>query len=200
MQFTIKTTFLITVALLSIPEILYKELKESQQHVTTAVKEITHSETHYVSNYQFEKGYEEAIDFIKEHEGFANGEIYYDAAGNRTIGYGHLIKAGEEFPEKITKAEAENLLRKDFDRAIWHVENSTNLKGYKKIAMAHFIYARGVGNFLRSNLRKKIANNEPIEDELLRWVYYRNPGGELVESSYIKKIRLWEVEMYNRGS
>jgi GH24 family phage-related lysozyme (muramidase) len=200
MQFTIKTTFLITLALLSIPEVLYKELKESQQNVTTTVKEITHSETHYVSNYQFEKGYEEAIAFIKEHEGFANGEIYYDAAGNRTIGYGHLIKAGEEFPEKITKQEAENLLRKDFDKAIWHVENSTNLRGYKKIAMAHFIYARGVGNFLRSNLRKKIANKEPIEEELLRWVYYKSPDGELVESNYIKKIRLWEVDMYNRGS
>jgi len=200
MNFNLKTTFLFTLALLSIPENILKEMKNLNRNEYETVSEINHTETHYISNYQFERGYEEAIEFIKKHEGFANGEMYYDAAGNRTIGYGHKIKSDEEFPERISMREAENLLKKDFDKAIWHVEKATNLKGYKKIAIAHFIYARGVGNFLKSNLRNKIITGEPIEEELLRWVYYKSVDGELIESAYIKKIRLWEIIMYNRES
>jgi lysozyme len=123
---------------------------------------------------------------------------YYDASGNRTIGYGHKIKEGEEFPERISTVEAENLVKKDFDKAIYAVEKFTDLKGFKKIAIAHFIYARGIGNFMKSNLRKRIIMNQPVEDELMRWVYYKSPNGNLVESDYIKKIRRWEVNMYNR--
>ena len=200
MNFSLKTSFLIILALLSIPEVLFREINETQQTGNNKINEISHTETYYVSNYQFERGYEEAIEFIKKHEGYANGQIYYDAAGHRTIGYGHKIKSGEEFPEKISKQEAENLLKKDFDKAIWYAEKETNLKGYKKIAIAHFIYARGIGNFLRSNLRKKIVTGEPIKEELMRWIYYRSVSGELVESEYIKKIRLWEVGMYNKES
>jgi GH24 family phage-related lysozyme (muramidase) len=198
MNFSVKTSFLLIIAVLSIPEVIFREMNQTNNNLSLTAEDLNHSEIHYVSNYQFEQGYEEAIEFIKEHEGFANGLQYYDAAGNKTVGYGHKIKPGEVFPEQISKQEAENLLRKDFDKAIWYVEKNTNLKGYKKIAIAHFVYARGIGNFLKSNIRKKIILNEPIDEEMMKWIYYKSTDGILVESNYIKKIRLWELNMYKR--
>ncbi len=160
--------------------------------------EVSHAEKNYISKYQFEKGYEEAIEFIKKHEGFAGGKAYYDAAGIKTIGYGHVVKPGEEFPERITRQQAENLLRKDFDKAVKAAERTTDVEGYKKIVVAHFIYAKGIGNFQKSTFRKKVLANEPVDEELKKWCYYRNKDGVPVRSEYIYKIRLWEIEMYNR--
>ncbi len=161
-------------------------------------KKINHAESNYISKYQFEKGYKEAIEFIKSHEGFAGGKAYYDAGGIKTIGYGHVIKPGEHFSDRITKKQADILLRKDFDKAVRAAERETNVKGYKKIVVAHFIYAKGIGNFLKSTFRKKVLENKPVDEELKKWCYYRNNKGIPVRSEYIYKIRLWEIEMYNR--
>ena len=40
-------------------------------------------------------------------------QIYKDIAGRDTIGYGHLIKPGEDFSEGITQEKAESLLKSD---------------------------------------------------------------------------------------
>jgi lysozyme len=42
------------------------------------------------------------MQFIEKHEGYS-GTVYKDSAGNPTIGYGHLIKDGEDFSTGITK-------------------------------------------------------------------------------------------------
>lgn len=173
-------------------------LKSDVSKAVVKEKEVNHAEKNYISKYQFEKGYNEAIEFIKSHEGFAGGKAYYDAAGIKTIGYGHVIKPGEHFPERITKKQAGNLLRKDFDKAVKAAERETDVKGYKKIVVAHFIYAKGIGNFLKSTFRKRVLKNKPVDEELKKWCYYRNSEGVPVRSEYIYKIRLWEIEMYNR--
>lgn len=173
-------------------------LKTDVSKAVVKEKEVNHAEKNYISKYQFEKGYDEAIEFIKSHEGFAGGKAYYDAAGIKTIGYGHVIKPGEHFPERITKKQAGNLLRKDFDKAVKAAERETDVKGYKKIVVAHFIYAKGIGNFLKSTFRKRVLKNKPVDEELKKWCYYRNSEGVPVRSEYIYKIRLWEIEMYNR--
>ncbi len=199
MRFYLKSTFFVLIALVSTPGTIIKELIDTKNiHTFENKKESTHFEKRYISNYKFEKGYEEAIEFIKKHEGFAGGKAYYDAAGIKTIGYGHVIKPGEVFPERITKKQAEDILKKDFDKAIKAAERQTNVKGYKKIVVAHFIYAKGIGNFMKSTFRKKVLNNEPVDEELKRWCYYRNTKGIPVRSEYLYKIRLWEIEMYNR--
>ncbi len=54
------------------------------------------------------------IELIKKYEGF-KGDIYRCPAGKDTIGYGHLIKKGEEY-RKITRAKAEELLKSDVQR------------------------------------------------------------------------------------
>ncbi|PID88092.1 MAG: hypothetical protein CSB06_01220 [Bacteroidia bacterium] len=161
---------------------------------------LTYSEKKYIENYRFRQGYEEAIAFIKAHEGFAGGKIYKDASGLPTIGYGHRIKPGENFGKKISKQKAERILRADFDKALWHVEREIPpLTGYQKIAVAHFIYAKGIGNFRKSTFKKNILAGKPIEESLKRWCYYRKNCGQRVKSHYILKIRLWEIDMYNRA-
>ena len=147
---------------------------------------------------KYQEYYEEAIMFIKDHEGFAKGEKYICPAGYPTIGYGHMIKKGESFPDKISQLEADRLLRKDFNKAIAAVERLTNLEGGQKIAIAHFIFAKGVGRFIRSDLKVIVEQGLPIDQEIQKWCYYTKPNGKRVKSTYSCKIRQWELGMYNR--
>ncbi|MBR6279224.1 MAG: lysozyme [Bacteroidales bacterium] len=142
--------------------------------------------------------YEETISFIKKHEGFASGKPYYCVAGYLTIGYGHVIKENENFGEKISKKQADKLLRKDFNKCLALAQKHTkNLSENKLLAVAHFIYAKGIGSYLKSNLKKKIDMNENPEYEFLKWCNYHTPKGNLVKSKYCLKIREWEVKMFN---
>jgi len=204
MKFYFRTSIFIALSMALTPSVNYENIFTAKNFDASINKEnnisIKQAEKKYVSKYQFEKGYEEAIKFIKDHEGFAGGKAYYDAAGIKTIGYGHRIKKGEKFSEKISQKEAENLLRKDFDKAVWYAERESNTVGYKKIVVAHFIYAKGIGNFLRSTFKKKVDKKESVDEELKKWCYYRGKNGVPVRSEYIYKIRLWEIEMYNRDN
>ena len=49
---------------------------------------------------------QEGLDLIKRLEGFRL-EPYLDAARLATVGYGHLVRPGEEFGERITEDTAE---------------------------------------------------------------------------------------------
>lgn len=53
---------------------------------------------------------------IEQFEGFRNLP-YLDVAGRPTCGYGHLIKAGEDFSAGITEAQAQDLLQADVETA-----------------------------------------------------------------------------------
>ena len=58
---------------------------------------------------------ESSINMLKRHEGLRLEE-YKDSMGRATIGYGHLIKPGENLI-KITKDRAEVILEKDIEIA-----------------------------------------------------------------------------------
>ncbi len=180
--------------------VIFSNYYEQDVELTKIYPETKKEEEKFVSNYQFEVGYEEAIKFIKDHEGFAGGKIYIDPAGIKTIGYGHVIMKTDTFTSSITKQQADVLLRKDFEKALKAVERETDLVGYKKIAIAHFIYAKGIGNFVRSKLRNLVLENKPVDEEIKKWCYYRNRSGKPVKSKYSYNIRLWEIEMYNRAN
>jgi lysozyme len=142
--------------------------------------------------------YERTIKYIKEHEGFAGGKPYICPGGYETIGYGHVIKEGEHFTQ-LTKKQADSLLRADFDMAIDLVEKTVELKGSKKLAIAHFVFTRGIGTFIKSPLKAMVENNEDISKEIVKWCYYRNIKGESVRSQHAYNIRTWEAKMYNNN-
>ena len=143
--------------------------------------------------------YEEVIDFIKQHEGFANGRPYRCSAGKLTIGYGHIIQKGEPFPHQISRETADSLLRRDFNRAIRTAEKFTNLKGSRKLAVAHFIFSKGCGAFTKSTLRKEILLNGDTDREFMRWCYYTKPDtNQKVKSKVAERISRWECNMWHK--
>jgi len=147
---------------------------------------------------KWEANYELTIEYIKEHEGFNNGKAYTCVAGYTTIGHGHVVKENEYFPEKISLEYANKLVRRDFNMALKLVElYSPSIHGNKKLAIAHFVYAKGIGNYLKSTLKIKVDSNEPIDNEILKWCHYKKANGKRVKSQYSYNIRVWELKMYN---
>ncbi len=142
--------------------------------------------------------YERTIEYIKEHEGFAGGKPYICPGGYNTIGYGHVILENEYFTQ-LSKKQADSLLRADFNKALDLVEKTVDVKGSKKLAIAHFVFTRGIGTFIKSPLKAMVENNEDISEEIVKWCYYRNIKGERVRSQHAFNIRKWEAEMYNNS-
>ncbi len=147
----------------------------------------------------YDELYEQAISFIKFHEGFCPS-VYHCVAGYPTIGYGHVVQPGDNFPERISRDFADKLVRRDFDKSIKSaLKYSPHLKGHQLIAVAHFCFAKGPGRYQNSNLRKIIERGDDPSSEFLKWCKYHTPEGELVTSQYCRRIREWEVRMYNAG-
>ena len=69
-----------------------------------------------------------AQSMIKIHEGLRLSK-YLDSRGLPTIGYGHLVERGENFPNRITKSQAEALFLKDYEE---HKAAAMNILGYQK--------------------------------------------------------------------
>jgi len=160
---------------------------------------IEYSKLRFENNkkHEWKQNYQKTLDFIRKHEGFHNGLAYVDLAGNTTIGYGHIVLPNEVFKDTISKFQADSILKSDFNKAIRAVERFTDLEGNQKLAIAHFVYSKGVGAFSRSKLLEKIKAEKPIASEILRWSHYRNRKGRLVRSGYSYQARLWELELYN---
>lgn len=110
---------------------------------------------------------------IQAFEGFS-ARVYLDVAGIATIGYGHVIKKGEQF-SIITRGEAEILLRQDIaeaERAVCRLI-TIPLKDGQFDALVSFTYNLGAAALQRSTLRRKINRGEQdsIPHEFRRWVY-----------------------------
>jgi lysozyme len=121
------------------------------------------------------------LNLIKQFEGF-EGEVYLDAVGLPTIGYGHLLTKQEladgTFENGISRLEAEHLLRKDVrfaERAVLRLIRVPLLDGQFD-ALVSFTFNLGSGSLQRSTLRRKLNRYEydAIPNELMRWV---NAGG-----------------------
>lgn len=132
----------------------------------------------YTSKYDREFNYELEYDIIirsiKRHESLCETPIKCPA-GYLTIGYGHLIQEGEVF-DSISEEDACKLLKDDFNKCIGCARRY-GFKGNKELAIANFIFSKGVGSFDRSTLKSLILNNAPreqIENEFLKWCYYKD--------------------------
>lgn len=116
------------------------------------------------------------LDLIKRFEGFES-EIYLDAAGLPTIGYGHLIRPGEHkmFEDGIRYEAAVALLIKDVQSAERSVLRLIDvpLTDGQFDALVSFTFNLGGGALQRSTLRRKANRGEHTEvpREFLRWVW-----------------------------
>jgi len=114
---------------------------------------------------------DKGIKLIQAFEGFQPKE-YICPAGKPTIGYGHVVQAGEKFGT-LTEQEASELLVKDLERyetAILRCVESSLLQN-EFDALASFTYNLGINAFQNSTLLKKL-NSEDYEsaaNEFLKW-------------------------------
>lgn len=97
----------------------------------------------------------QAADLIKEHEGWS-ATPYADAAGLKTIGWGHKILAGEVLPI-ISNDQGERILQADIQRTATAIS-----RGYKRsptpnqeAAFICFAFNVGATAFLKSTMLKK---------------------------------------------
>lgn len=115
------------------------------------------------------------LTLIRQFEGFVP-YIYLDSAGKKTIGYGHLVRDGEDF-SYITPEQAEELLRKDVgiaEKAVKQLVTVPITQGQYD-ALVSFTFNLGYGRLKSSTLLRKLNAGEGASAEFDRWVY---AGGE----------------------
>lgn len=151
----------------------------------------------------YNNAYDSTLNYIRWHEGYSD-VVYHTGVDTDgpTIGYGHLIKRTDKIPMKIDKNFADSLLVKDFNMAMDAAKRlSPQLNEwenrYKLLAISHFIYAKGSGNYQKSQLRKLVNSDITIKHEIIKWnVIYVD--SVRYENKRMLKNRKWEIEMYNR--
>jgi lysozyme len=119
------------------------------------------------------------LQLIKNSEGFV-GHVYLDVAGKPTVGYGHLIKAGEDFSGGVTEEQATEVLQKDLTWAENAVTAAVRvpLTQNQFDALVDFTFNLGAGAFRGSTLLKLVNQSKMDEaaDEFPKWV---NAGGKV---------------------
>ena len=100
---------------------------------------------------------------------------YVCPGGFNTIGYGHVIKAGEIFSRPLREPEAEALLLQDIEVAVKAVNRliTVPLTQGQFDALVSFTFNCGAGALQRSTLRACVNREEHIQvpAELLKWTY-----------------------------
>jgi len=134
------------------------------------------------------------LDLIKRCEGFRS-DTYLDVAGLPTIGYGHRLTEGEQFPAGITEAQAEVILKWDTNEAASAVTRLVKvpLTQGQFDALVDFTFNLGSAR-LRNSTLLTYLNAGRYSDaslELLRW----NHAGQKVVEGLTKRrqaeFNLW---------
>lgn len=148
------------------------------------------------------------INFIKSYEGIRLNK-YTDVAGKVTIGYGHVVKSGENIPDTITEEYALELLKNDLLGAEKTVSNFQSSYGITLTqsqydALVSMVFNCGSAPLanecrLRSLLLEyKVGSNIPawrVYNAMARW---HHAGGVDVEGLYHRRMN--EAKMFTSGS
>jgi lysozyme len=140
---------------------------------------------------------------IRAREGYI-GKVYDDGAGNRTVGYGHMLRAGESFPGGLTATQAEELLARDVDRVVSPVLDRINipLTQNQVDAIGSFTFNVGPGNVTRSILPNlNVGNHQGVLASMFKFIFGKNQRtGERVTLRGLLKRRQEEIALYKQGS
>lgn len=142
-------------------------------------------------------------------EGYKD-EPYQDEAGIWTIGYGHVIRAGEIYwhpdynPEglrKITQEQAADQLAADMFDAETSVNNRVTvpLTEPQHAALVSLVFNIGDGNFSSSTLLARLNSGDyqGAADQFPVWNKVRNPAtNQLVVSNGLSNRRAQEQQVF----
>jgi lysozyme len=140
----------------------------------------------------------EGLDLIKKSEGFRD-RIYLDVAGFPTIGYGHLVKPHESFPNGIAESQAAAILSSDVQDAEQSVARLVKvaLTQGQFDALVDFCFNLGAARLAGSTLLRElnVGNHQAAGEQLLAWDY---AGGVVVAG--LKARREAELHLWTGGS
>lgn len=124
---------------------------------------------------------ERGIALLKQSEGFS-GVPYLCPAGKRTIGYGHVIKDGEDFSDGISQTQAEDILKQDVNAAERAVDRlvEIDLTQNQFDALAVLTYNIGVGAFESSTLLKCL-NAGDLQGAVAQWKRWIYANGKVLD-------------------
>jgi GH24 family phage-related lysozyme (muramidase) len=149
---------------------------------------------------KYDSLYEVFISFMKKNEGYRKYP-YHCLAGEKTVGYGHVIRESDTLSYPLSKSKADSLLREDFNDRISWIEKDLNLdrinEPYKVLSLAHFIFNVGQGNFVNSFMYKKLKSSGQLTKAIHEFVHIKTSSG-YVESDHLLKMRKFEYEMFNK--
>lgn len=136
---------------------------------------------------------------IRGHEAFVP-KPYDDGAGNLTIGYGHLIRKGENYSAGLTEAQADTLFRKDVERVVNPALDkiTIDLSQNQVDALGSFIFNVGTGGFLKNLLPHVNAGEiEGTTNRMLKFITGRDvkSGRRRVLRGLVTRRR-FEVAMF----
>ena len=141
----------------------------------------------------------EGLARIRQHEAFRS-QIYDDGAGNRTIGYGHLVLPGETFEHGLTEAEADELFEADVRRVVDPSLDliEVDLTQNQIDAVGSFIYHVGPRAFSRDVLGALNAGDfDRATDEMAKYTRGRNQRtGELTSLRGLVNRRRAEIKLF----
>jgi GH24 family phage-related lysozyme (muramidase) len=150
---------------------------------------------------------EAALSLIRRFEGLRL-KAYRDAAGIWTIGYGHTSMAGPPKVRpgmRITKAEAEEILRRDVETFARAVARAIGDEALEKLnenqfgALVSFAYNVGLANFRRSSVLRAVKEGRlnDVPRLLMRWTKARDPrSGRLKRLRGLVRRRRAEGELF----
>lgn len=157
---------------------------------------------------------DKGIEWLKRLEGSVkvNGKhvIYDDATGKpvasgaplpagATIGYGHLVKPGEDFTNGITERQAIALLRSDIATAERDVQNNitSNLTQNQYDALVSLAYNIGTTGFKNSTVVKYINNpnfHSSIYSDLgSAWKAWNRTQGKVSNGLINRRQKEWNL-------
>lgn len=135
-----------------------------------------------------------AVNVIKMFEGFSP-VVYNCEGGYKTIGYGHCLEGGQEFPKPLTKEQGERLLLKDMARTEHALRKwiTVPLSTEREAALLSFTFNVGSAALQRSTLRLKVnrQEHEDVPRELMKWVF---AGGKKCRG--LQRRRFIEGQLY----
>jgi lysozyme len=145
----------------------------------------------------------QGLERIRRREAYV-AKVYDDGVGNRTVGYGHMLRPGESFPGGLTEAQAQELFAQDVERIVSPVLDRIRIQLTQNQvdAIGSFVFNVGPGNFSRSILPNlNLGNHQGVIASMFKYITGRNQRtGERVTLRGLLKRRQEEIALYKQGS
>lgn len=141
---------------------------------------------------------DKGAEFIARYEGFRS-QKYTCSAGKPTIGFGHVMRPGEEWPDGIREGQALDLLLQDATREAKPVAAALKapVKPHEADALISLAYNMGGGAIAKSTLLRLIndGQREAAADQFLVWDKVR-VDGSLKPSRGLRRRRIAERRLF----